>query len=398
MLEYQGKYGKAKVMIDEIDETTVSQIYEFLNHEAFTNPIAIMPDTHAGKGAVIGFTMEMTDKVIPNVVGVDIGCGMVSTELNRSPFEKLSRDDFDKKLRNDIPFGTNVRRDSAWTVMFHDSFFAELTEKGRYLTMRYNNKFNTKYDPIVYTKDWFRIKCDQIGMDHTRALKSIGTLGGGNHFIELGKTVNNKGNWITIHTGSRQFGLKIATYWQKKAGKGQLAYLQGDDMYGYLMDMFFAQAYASLNRKTIAYIIDVSLFDGFGINLQNTIETVHNFIDFEDFIIRKGAIRSYEDEMMIVPFNMEDGTLICKGKSNAEWNYSAPHGAGRVFSRKKAKETLKKKEKDIKHRMESKDIFCSKMPLDEVKESYKDPQIIEDAIEPTAEIVDRIKPVLAMKE
>ena len=262
MLEYEGKYGTAKVMIDDIDQATVSQIYEFLNHEAFTNPIAIMPDCHKGNGAVIGFTMEMGDY------------------------------------------------------------------------------------------------------------------------------------WFTVHSGSRQFGMKICQYWQRKAGKGQMAYLQGDDMFGYLTDMLFAQNYAELNRKSMAEKI-LSVCNISPPDVKQTIETNHNFIDFDDFIIRKGAIKSYIGDYMIIPFNMEDGILICSGRSNPEWNYSAPHGAGRVGSRTWAKKNLNLEE--AKHRMETQKIFCSSLPTDELKGAYKDPKIIETAIEPTAGIVDRIKPVLSMK-
>lgn len=394
MLEYKGEYGKAKVMIDEIDETTVSQIYEFLNHEAFTNPIAIMPDTHAGAGAVIGFTMKLTDKVIPNVVGVDIGCGMYSIVTNASIFKDKSRDDLDSMIREAIPFGTAVNKKPNFEY-FTDKTLRTVTGTAAIVTNMYNEVYGTSYKAPIFTPEWFKEKCEQVGMDYDRALKSIGTLGGGNHFIEIGKAEKEKDTWITIHSGSRQFGLKVANYWQKKAGKGQLAYLMGEDMYGYLMDMFFAQCYASMNRLTIAHVIKNEILK---IVPHDYLETIHNFIDFKDFIIRKGAIRSYSGERMFIPFNMEDGSLVCRGKTNPEWNYSAPHGAGRVFSRKKAKEVLKKKEKDIKHRMESKDIYCSKLPLDEVKESYKDPKIIEAAIEPTAEIIDRIIPVLAMKE
>jgi len=395
MIEYTGKYGKAKVMIDELDETTISQIYEFLNHEAFTNPIAIMPDTHAGKGAVIGFTMKMTDKVIPNVVGVDIGCGMLSLSTGQDIFQDLRREVLDKAIREIIPFGTSVREEPMLNHLNKKTFELFSMEHQLFTTF-YNTRYGTRYSPATFNEEWLKEKCKQIEIDYGRTLSSIGTLGGGNHFIEIGKSEKTNKYWITIHCGSRQFGLKVANYWQKKAGKGALAYLQGDDMFGYLTDMLFAQRYADINRRTIATLILNYLLS---IEEDDYISTVHNFIDFHDFIIRKGAISSYESQRMIIPFNMEDGILICMGKSNPEWNYSAPHGAGRVSSRSKAKENLKVIEEDIKNRMTiEKNIYSSKIPLDEVKEAYKDPKIIEDSIDPTATIVDRIKPVLSMKD
>lgn len=392
MLEYQGQYGKAKVMIDDIDQATISQIYEFLNHEAFTNPIAIMPDTHAGNGAVIGFTMPMNDKVIPNVVGVDINCGMLSLNVGRNVLSAMKKDEIDSNIREYIPFGTNVHRS---TEDLPEWFFRTASDVHRIFVMQYNKKFNTEYKLTSFNMKWFENKCEQIKLDTTRAIRSIGTLGGGNHFIELGRSTLTGDYWFTIHSGSRQFGLKICQYWQKKAGKGALAYLTGDDMFGYLSDMVFTQLYAELNRIAMAHHV----LSAVGMNITNVeeqIQTNHNFIDFSDFIIRKGAIRSYKNEKMIIPFNMEDGILICMGKSNPEWNFSAPHGAGRVGSRKWAKQNLNVDE--ARHRMEQNNIYCSALPKDELKGAYKDSKIIEAAIQPTAEIIDRLKPVIAMKD
>ena len=394
MLEYKGKYGTAKVMIDDIDQATVSQIYEFLNHEAFTSPIAIMPDCHKGNGAVIGFTMEMTDKIIPNVVGVDINCGMLSFNVGKNILAEMSKEDIDKEVRDVIPFGTNVYKEVLNMDSILDSLFSMASIKHREFVMKYNKRFNTLYSPFEFDFKWFDIKCDDIGMDFHRAVKSQGTLGGGNHFIELGKSMLTGDYWFTVHSGSQQLGMKICQHWQKKGGKGQMAYLQGDDMFGYLTDMIFAQTYAEFNRKHMAEKI-LSVCNISPPEVKQTIETNHNFIDFDDFIIRKGAIRSYIGEYMIIPFNMEDGILICSGRSNPEWNYSAPHGAGRVGSRTWAKENLNLDE--AKHRMEKQGIYASKLPTDELKGAYKDPKIIEDAIEPTAGIIDRIKPVLSMK-
>jgi len=396
MLEYKGKYGTAKVMLDTFEDEqakkTISQIYEFLNHPAFTNPISLMPDLHVGKGTVIGFTMEMLpDKMIPNIVGVDINCAMFAMNVGKSLLKRFSREALDLRIRSRVPFSQNV----------HDhfpgidgGFWDAASEAHRTFTMKFNKKFKTSYSPMTFNIDWLKSKCEEINMDYDRTIKSIGTLGGGNHFIEFGESQKSKDNWFTIHSGSRQYGVKIADYWQRKAGKGNLAYLTGDNVFGYLSDVVFTQHYAELNRLHMAsHILEACELEWS--DVSEIIKTSHNFIDFDDFIIRKGAIRSYIGEKMIIPFNMEDGIIICEGKSNPEWNYSAPHGAGRVDSRRWAKENLNLDE--AKERMFEKGIYCSTMPLDETKLAYKDPKIIEDAIEPTAKIIDRLKPLFVCK-
>jgi len=392
MLEYTGKYGTAKVMIDFIDKATVSQIYEFLNHKAFTNPIVVMPDCHYGKGAVIGFTMPMTNMIIPNIVGTDINCALFFINIGKTILNEMSRIDIDKMIRNLIPFGNKVHKESP---VIDKGFFKSVSDEHRKFVMKFNKRFDTHYDPIDYDISYLEQKCNEIGMSFDRTIKSIGTLGSGNHFIEMGKSLLTDDYCFTVHSGSRQFGYKVCQYWQKKAGKGVLAYLTGDDMFGYLSDTVLAQKYADLNRlHMINYVLEACNYTW--TNVKQSIQTSHNFIDFDDFIIRKGAIRSYIDEYMIIPFNMEDGILICSGRSNPEWNYSAPHGAGRVGSRRWAKENLDLE--TTKERMEKNNIYFSKLPIDELKEAYKDPKIIENAIKPTAMIVDRIKPILVMKD
>jgi len=225
-IEIKGKYTTAYVMVDTIDEATSSQIHTMVNHPAFTNPIFVMPDTHAGKGAVIGFTMEMPDKIIPNIVGVDINCGMLTFEIDDRFTNVASMEAYcryiDTQIRKWIPFGQNVHTDATYKYKIDKEFpWKKVNEQGRLFTMAFNKRYNTKYDIPKYDKDWFRKKCEKIGMDIRRATRSIGTLGGGNHFIEIGKCEENK-TWITIHSGSRQFGSKIATYWQKVAAKNHM--------------------------------------------------------------------------------------------------------------------------------------------------------------------------------
>jgi len=394
MITLHGKYSDAYVMLDVIDDgKMLDQIYEFLNHPAFTNHIAIMPDCHLGRGTVIGFTMEMTDKIIPNVVGVDINCGMLSMNMRNKLLESLHPDEIIEKIKGRIPFGTDVREKVNEPPI---QFWVGLDIDYRKFVMIYNKKYGTSYPTKTFSLESLQELCDRVGMNYDRALKSIGTLGSGNHFIELGQSqIINDDYWFTIHSGSRQLGLKTCNYWQRKAGKGNLAYLVEDDMFGYLSDMVFVQKYADLNRKVMA----ASILCALGLedtDVKETIETNHNFVDFGDFIIRKGAVKSTFGEPMIIPYNMEDGIIIATGKSNPEWNFSAPHGAGRVDSRTWAKNNLSLD--DAKQRMKEKGIAYSKLPIDETKLAYKDPSIVENAIAPTADIIDRLKPILVLKD
>lgn len=435
MLKFEGKHTTAKVMIDNIDEMTTGQLIQMINHPAFTNPIAVMPDTHYGKGSMIGLTMPMGDKLIPNVIGVDIDCAMLMLFFQVKELS-MSREKLDYAIREAVPFGQEVRDRPAYNMerVFPWDKASALSVK---FCHAFNKRFNAKMQPTFYNYKWFEEKCNQIGMNVKRAVNSIGTLGGGNHFIEIGKSKNTGSICATIHCGSRQFGLKICGYWQNaparrkreendikfakglkdikatlkgekiskaikklrsdlgmknKMAKG-LSYIEGKDMQGYLTDMIFCQVYAQENR----WIISTEVMRAMDTDCHPTsIETIHNYINFEDFIIRKGAVSAHKGEIFILPFNMEDGILLCKGKGNEEWNYSAPHGAGRLWSRKKAKKRFSAEV--ARKRMQSKDIYTTAIPVDEVKEAYKDPKVIEDAIEPTAEVIDKIIPIMNMKE
>jgi RNA-splicing ligase RtcB len=401
---YRAKYGQAKVFIQLIDEpdkdkATIQQIYEFLNDPGFTNPIAIMPDCHKGNGAVIGFTMEMGDSVVPNVIGVDIGCGMLSLNMGPDFLKNISRSNLDDIIRTKIPFGTSVNDKSFKNI--NDQVKKEMSYLVNLLSYNFHKRYcgaETHYKVPEITDRWLENKCDEIGMDYGRMLKSVGTLGGGNHFVEVGID-ESRDYWITFHSGSRQFGQKIAVYHQRiarsKNADGHSSGLEplfGEDMFNYLVDMVVAQYYAEHNRNVMAAVVMTEL----GKDQKQRVHSVHNFIDFNDWIMRKGAIRSYKNELSVIPFNMEDGLLICEGKSNAEWNCSAPHGAGRMGSRKWAKAALSLD--DAKQSMADRDIYTSRIPADEIKAAYKPASIIEDNIEPTAKIVLRVKPVLNCKE
>lgn len=388
MIELKGKYNKdCKIFTDNIDEESYSVLYKILNEKASEDvKIRIMPDTHLGKGIVVGFTMPLTDRVNPFHIGVDIGCGMLTSKLSDEikdiPLEKI-----DKTIKQNIPMGQKTHKKS-FNTLFN---FKELNELIRNFIINYNKKFNTKFEVFEIDNEYIENLCSKVEIDLEKFHNSIGTLGGGNHFIEIGKSSNND-YYITIHSGSRNFGNQVCRYHAKISKNSEDCYLQDKEMFDYLIDMVIAQYYAKINRDTILKIIK----DVLNIETEDTFSSVHNFIDFEDFIIRKGAIRSYKGEKMIIPFNMRDGILICEGKSNEDWNCSAPHGAGRVLSRMHAKNQL-----DMKDFIDSmKGVYSSsvcKNTLDEAPQAYKNPKEIEKLIEPTVKITDRLQPVLNIK-
>lgn len=398
----KGKYGKAFITIEDAEQECISQVYSFLNHPAFTNDIVMLPDCHAGAGVPVGFSMRMTDKIIPNVIGVDIACGILSCKVESLKTEYINWATVDKYVRKDVPLGFNthstpvstIERDFPWKSA---NQYAELFLKS------YSEMFNvdTKNEFDKFDLTYYKSLCDRTNVDQKQVDSSIGTLGGGNHFLEFGVD-NYSDQWLTIHTGSRNFGLKVATAWQKfaqslqenKVNNKDLAYLPYPLNISYLMDMIFVQHFAQLNRHTIKNLINAALSND--IKIIETIESVHNYIDFSDMIIRKGAIRSYANEKMVIPFNMRDGILICEGRSNPEWNFSAPHGAGRAMSRTQAKKYLSLEE--FKNQMTGIYSTCiDKGTLDEAPDSYKSSKMIEDAITPTAIIINKIKPLYNLK-
>lgn len=375
MLTLKGKYNKAKVMTYELDEEAFSQVYSMLNNPAFEDMnIVIMEDAHKGEGSVIGFTATINGKIIPNIVGVDIGCGVDGYLL-----ENISEIDFpilDIFVRKNIPCGHSVRQTVHKFVDNEKTIMREV------------------YEVI-----------SSLHLNGARIDKSLGTLGGGNHFIEIDKDDNGR-YWLVIHSGSRNFGLQIATAHQKIAKehmkdihginypyKGQ-EYLEGKNKDDYFSDMKIAQKYARLNRRIMAY----ELLSFFNIDILNTksIKSVHNYIDLGEGIIRKGAISAKENEQVIIPLNMRDGVIIGKGKGNAHRNFSAPHGAGRKISRRKAKEELDFEE--YKREMEGIWSSCIKLStLDESPMAYKTPEHIVSTIEDAIEIESVMKPVYVFK-
>lgn len=371
-MELKGKYNTAKVFTSNIEQEAVSQIVQLLDQEVFKGcKIRIMPDAHAGKGCVIGFTADLRKKVIPNLVGVDIGCGILAVNLGNID---IDFDSLDKFIREEIPHGFDVN----------------------------------KKPQVELEKDFCqRLKkvSGKVGTDFNRDILSIGSLGGGNHFIEIG--VDKDGNkWLTVHSGSRNLGHQIATYHQGIAVKycqkkpsyrnlpRDLCFLENTELKEYLEDMRFAQEYAERNRRVIA----AKILDFLGFKLENLhyFSTIHNYIDFKDMIIRKGAISAAKGEKVVIPINMRDGSIIAVGKGNADWNNSAPHGAGRLMSRKKARKSISLKE----YKESMKNIWSTsvkKSTVDEAPMAYKPIDEIMENIEETVEIIDIIRPLYNFK-
>lgn len=387
-----------KIFTSNIEEVAMEQINTLVALPVFSEcKVRIMPDVHAGAGCVIGFTADLGDKVIPNVVGVDIGCGLLAWEINTRDidFEKL-----DSVIRENIPSGFNV-----------------------------NNKPH-KY--AIDSIDGLRCKDSLKNMD--RLIRSMGTLGGGNHFIEIDRDEDGTA-YLVIHTGSRNVGLQVANYYQDVAidrwyGKGarresneevinrlkaegreseisralkeikkqrsdipkQLCYLEGKERINYLHDMEVCQKFAMMNRLEIA--------DRIAKHMQweyvKLISSIHNYIDFGDNIVRKGAISARNGEEVIIPMNMRDGCIIGVGKGNDDWNQSAPHGAGRIMSRTTAKKNVSMQE----YQDSMRGIYTTsadESTLDECPMAYKPMTEIIDLIAPTVEIKKIIKPIYNFK-
>lgn len=400
-----GTYGKdCKVFTDNIEPQALETIQKLLDNPVTEGkPVRIMPDTHDGKGIVIGFTMPVGEWVNPNHIGVDIGCGMLCAEIKSTVTPDMYID-IDQRIREVVPMGFDV----------HETGSNKQYIFGPFCTLG-NLFYGGNIDDLVR----------KVGMERDLWNNSLGTLGGGNHFIELGRSEKTGKYYLTIHSGSRNFGKRVCDYhaknrtgyrtmlsekvslikeimpkqqWSsaiKKASKqlqGREGYLTGLSKEEYLNDMYTAQAYASVNRYTMLYLI----LKHMGWKSGKVIETVHNYISPKDGIIRKGAVSAHLGEELIIPMNMADGILLCRGKGNEDWNCSAPHGAGRLFSRTAAKEQLSMDE--FRERMSS--VYSTSVcesTLDESPMAYKPTEEIRSLIEPTVEVLDVIRPVINLK-
>ena len=391
-----------KIFSDIVEQEAINQIDHLLEQPAFQNcKVRIMPDVHSGKGCVIGFTADLGNKVIPNIVGVDIGCGMLTVKLGS---DSIDFDRLDRTIREFVPSGREIHETPK--TEFHETDYLFC---------------------LPHLKDIERIQC------------SIGTLGGGNHFIEVDK--GQDGNlYLVIHTGSRNLGKQVAEYYQdlacrltvynegeydakrktliakyKRLGKVRelpdalkklkadaaekvasvdrdLCYLEGEYRQQYLHDMKICQDYAKLNRKLIADTI----LEKMGISEIFRFETVHNYIDHRSNIARKGAISARRGELLLIPVSMKDGCILGQGKGNEDWNCSAPHGAGRLMSRSEAKKKLTVAE--FAEEMTGIYTTCvSEETLDEAPMAYKPLESIVGNISDTVEVLEIIKPVYNFK-
>lgn len=397
MTELKGKYNEAKIFTDTVDEASVSQVLLLLDQEfAAGSRIRLMPDIHAGAGCTIGTTMTITDKIVPNLVGVDIGCGMETVKIKEDHIEPQK---LDKLIYEKIPSGFNVR------------------EK----THRYFDEIDLK-ELCCYKK-----------INPERAEKSLGTLGGGNHFIEADK--DEEGSiYLVVHSGSRHLGLEVANYYQEEgyrelngASKSEtesliselkaqgrekeiqkmlkrlnalqrtsipksLAFVSGDLFERYIHDMKIVQRYAALNRQAMTD----EILKGMKLHEEESFTTVHNYIDTDSMILRKGAVSAEKGEKLLIPINMRDGSLICIGKGNDDWNRSAPHGAGRLMSRSAARESFTVSE----YKKQMTGVYTTsvnKDTLDECPMAYKNIDDIIGNIGDTASVERIIKPIYNFK-
>jgi len=399
MIEITGKHNAAKCYCDELEDSAAEQIRAVCDQEEFADcKIRIMPDVHAGMGCTIGTTMTIIDKIVPGMVGVDIGCGMETVEVDEGEIDFKRFDDI---VRKNIPSGRDIRKEP---------------------------------HALIDEIDLTQLRCaPHVHID--RARRSVGTLGGGNHFIEIDRA-DDGALFIVVHSGSRHIGKEVAEYYQdealrqlsgnskaqldaviaslKEQGRDQeigptiarlksqgvgrltvpkdLAYVHGSLFDDYIHDMKIIQRFASLNRKAMVDVIMTRA----GLTKRSEFTTIHNYIDTDVMILRKGAVSAKLGEKLLIPINMRDGSLICVGKGNDDWNQSAPHGAGRLMSRGAAFRSLSMEE----YQAEMSGIFTTciaKNTLDEAPMAYKTMESIVRNIDETAEIVQRIRPVYNFK-
>ncbi|MDR2661431.1 MAG: RtcB family protein [Treponema sp.] len=379
----KGKHNEALVYAKAIEANCEDKIRQYLDHPAFADTtVRIMPDVHLGKGTVVGFTATSNSLIIPSIIGVDIGCGVCACNLGRG---NLRFDKLDAFIRKNIPSGMAVRGSLHERLADMVSFTGENGEGDAAGAGRF--------------KKSIRELCDKQGHSPERVFAALGTLGGGNHFIEIDGDENHN-RWLLIHSGSRIFGNRTAEYHEIIAlretdAESPIKYLSGDFADDYRSNMAVVQRYARINRALMAATIAEGFFR---IPLAETEyrDTVHNYLDLTDSVIRKGAISARKDEPVVIPFSMSEGALLGRGKGNAQWNNSAPHGAGRKTARKAARHGLSMDE----YRKEMRGIWSStvgKETLDESPMAYKRPKDILDYIEETVEIEARLKPLYNFK-
>ncbi|WP_323676190.1 RtcB family protein [Halorubellus sp. PRR65] len=492
-IEIAGEHTTARVMVDDeslLEANCREQIQELVDHPAFTEPVRVMPDTHWGAGAPVGFTMPLGERIVPNVVGVDVGCGMAAANLGDDL--PLSGEERERRVRDAVPMGRDVH-DYDDSVHLVDEFpFDRANRVFESFDDAYADRFGERVDPLEfefdgYDGDYFEGLCQRVlsrkrqGMGYV--IRGVGTLGGGNHFVEFARGRDSGDNWVIVHSGSRYLGLAVAEYWQARAterrdhaglragidddlvpylkfdpdevsdtdlyewltgGKGESAirkakvredfdgkaieetfdrlaalrpgetapdadaeadgderaadrnedldYLEGREAHGYFVDMLFAQQYARWNREVM---VD-RICDALDVDPVERFQSIHNYVDFRDLTVRKGATPARDDQRLVVPFNMADGSVIARGKGNDEYHQTAPHGAGRVMGRGDAFDRLSMDEFEA-----AMDGIYSESVVEDVKDeapmAYKEATRIKDALEPTAEVEEHLDVVHNLK-
>ena len=477
-IELSGEYTTATIMVDDeslIEENCLEQVRELVDHPAFTEPIRMMPDAHLGAGAPVGFTMPLADRIVPNIVGVDVGCGMAAIELGETL--PLSDSERERRVREAVPMGRSVHDYDDAPHLIEEFPFDRANEVFDRFAAAYEDRFGRAIDPIEfefdgYDGEYVKSMCDRVlarqrrGIGHV--IRSAGTLGGGNHFVEFARAREAETYWLVIHSGSRYLGKSVAEYWQHRAtqrreadairdtlpeayetylkfdpdtvddealyawvtgGMGEshvrkeavreafegeaidevfealsrpqeaieerteeLDWLEGREAHGYYVDMLFAQQYARWNRE----LMGEAVCDAIGAEPRDRVESIHNYVDFRDLTIRKGATPAREGQRLVIPFNMAEGSILARGKGNEAYHCTAPHGAGRTMSRSEAHETGSIEA--FESAMEG--VYSESVVesvLDEAPMAYKPTEAIVEAIEPTAEIIDRLDVVHNLK-
>lgn len=491
--KFEGKYTDATVFLpeEEIEDGLDEQIQSIVDHPAFRNPVRIMSDAHIGSATVIGFTTPISNRVVPKAIGVDQACGMYAFKLEDVDFDPESKDDLhrvDMEIRDRVPMGQRVhdRNDYHLKNQFP---WDEVNRKWKLFATKHLDDISLgEYHPdrFTYDNEYFKQLCRKVGYQVMRAVNSVGSLGSGNHFIELSRSSEGE-IWGTVHSGSRGLGYNVAEYHQERAEEireldavrtalgnlrgsyadyvkpdvetvsdnelhkwihnrqivdyealkedfagteeahliekisdvinaasrgqftdvegyiegvdveeleamedaGDMAYLEGEEAVEFYVDLAFTQMYASESRKKMARAVA----EATGGEIVDSIESVHNYIDYEDGVMRKGSTPAREGQRAIIPMNMSFGSFLVRGKGNDEWNQSAPHGAGRAMSRTQAFDELD----ESTFEEEMGETYASELPLDEHPDAYKDVEMVRRAMEPTVEIVDHLEPFLNLK-
>ena len=392
-----GQYTTAEIFTENIEDAALQWVREQCDHPAFEGVrILQMPDVHAGNACNVGTVYKIGSYVNPDHVGVDIGCTISMHRLSAA----MNPDDFallDHRIRETVPTGTEICEKNS--INEKDLF--------RFLDSRYQKARSAAPDLINeapridarFISDF----CRRIKLQEGIFYKSIGSLGGGNHFIEYGEDEKSGEGWLTIHCGSRNLGVKVANHWHNIANNPKRAqyigYLWGDALKGYLSDMIIAQAYAIFNHDTIRDRIFAILKKLCKAKCAESIYTTHNFISVTDEypMLRKGAIEASDGRKVCIPFNMRDGIAICRGKGNEQWLDSAPHGAGRKVSRNQARKLIPLSEYEASMSGIFSTSVCAET-LDESPQAYKSSEEILSLITHTVDVISFVKPKFNIKD